>query len=247
MNKLSLICACTAIFAALTSAPAAIAGPRDGGSLRFANAARQMDHSFDRGQLHQRTTVLPGENRSRDRQQHREQRSDRREEHADQRRDRREDRQEQRWDHYWYHSTYAHPYYAPGYTVVVLPNDSTVVVVDGVRYHYHHGIYYRAHGSRFVVVNAPLGAQVAVLPVGHYGVHHGHVHYRVYAGSYYLWEPQLSSYRVVSAPIGVIVPVLPEGAEKLSVNGQRRFRVGGVLYEPLFDGVRVVFRSVAVG
>ncbi len=79
-----------------------------------------------------------------------------------------------------------------------LPRNSSRIVVDGHRYHYNRGRFYRPHDSGYIMVSAPIGAIIIRLPWWHKKVIvKGKTYYR-YGGVYYTRCPQ--GYMVVPDP-----------------------------------------------
>ena len=73
-----------------------------------------------------------------------------------------------------------------GHVVKTLPRGHAKVVVRGVTYHSHGGVFYRPQATGWVVVAPPMGAVLTALPPGarlvrvkgvRYHLHNG-VHYR---------------------------------------------------------------------
>jgi hypothetical protein len=95
---------------------------------------------------------------------------------------------------------FGHNHYYPsrGYGVRELPRDR--VVVGGGRYFYSGGIWYAPRGPGFVVVGAPFGLFVPVLPPYYNTVYFGGVPYYYANDTYYQWVPDQNQYEVVQAP-----------------------------------------------
>ncbi|APD08194.1 hypothetical protein UJ101_02696 [Flavobacteriaceae bacterium UJ101] len=87
--------------------------------------------------------------------------------------------------------------------VRTLPATAVVVKYNGVRYHYHNGLYYRYNSGRYVVVTAPKGVRVSVLPVGYNRIVIGGKPYFYFRGVYYVSVN--NGYKVVEAPDNIIV------------------------------------------
>ena len=86
-------------------------------------------------------------------------------------------------------------------TVSDLPAGHQPLVVGGLTYYFHAGVFYRAGVSGFDVVLAPPGARIAVLPHGHAPVVVGGGIYYYHFGTYYRHEPSADSYVVVESPL----------------------------------------------
>jgi hypothetical protein len=92
----------------------------------------------------------------------------------------------------------------PPVKVVKLPPAHKKITVGGVHYFHHHGVFYKKGPKGYVVVRAPIGARLNVLPEGFVTVHVGKVPYYRYYGTYYVYDPDEKVY---------VVSELPEEAE----------------------------------
>ena len=113
--------------------------------------------------------------------------------------------------------------------VRTLPSTTVVIKRGGVRYHYHAGLYYRYYGSRYVVVAAPYGVRIKVLPVGYRRIVYLGIPYFYYQGNYYVEVS--GGYKVVKVPNNIIVSELPEDAEQVEIDGKTYYEYGGILYK----------------
>ena len=96
------------------------------------------------------------------------------------------------------------PHFDPiGRRVRELPRRRRPVVVRDRRYYYHRGMYYRPRPPGYVVVRAPIGARVGVMPPGYISFLIGPRHYFYANLTYYLWEPRRREYVVVEKPEGI--------------------------------------------
>ena len=92
-----------------------------------------------------------------------------------------------------------HAYYpSRGYFVHDLPPGR--VVVGGGHYFYAGGVWYAPRGPGWVVVGAPVGVFVPILPVGYTTVYFGGVPYYYANDAYYEWVPAQNQYEVVAPP-----------------------------------------------
>ena len=66
--------------------------------------------------------------------------------------------------------------------------------------------------------------------------------YYYFDGVFYV--QQGSAFVVVNAPIGIVVPLLPSAATQVVVNGNVYYQLGGVYYQPFFQGDTTVYRIV---
>jgi len=113
---------------------------------------------------------------------------------------------------YRYHETYRYNtfYLAPiqrhfhpiNFRLKVLPQFYVSLSVLGSPYFYFDGIYYQSYLDGYIVVRAPIGAAVRVLPTGFIGFHHNGLTYYYINHSYYLWNTTSLRYVVVEKPDG---------------------------------------------
>jgi hypothetical protein len=107
-------------------------------------------------------------------------------------------------------------YYAPhGAYVGVVPGRP--VVVGGGRYFYSGGVWYAPRGPGFVVVAAPVGMFIPVLPPYYTTVWVGGLPYYYANDTYYMWDATQSGYQVVDPPNGN--PNVPPSGS-VTTNGQ---------------------------
>lgn len=92
-------------------------------------------------------------------------------------------------------------YYPPkGHVVPSLPDKHHIIRHRDITYHYHHGIWYRHSGTRFIVVLPPFGVIVPILPPFYTTIWVGAIPYYYAGGVYYGWYPEYRSYVVVEPP-----------------------------------------------
>jgi hypothetical protein len=108
---------------------------------------------------------------------------------------------------------YKHNHYYPprGHIETVLPPKHRVIIHRNVSYHYHDGVWYRPHGTRFIVVLPPVGLVVPVLPPFYTTIWFGTVPYYYAGGVYYTWQPEYRNYVVTEPP--------PEQQVRETLNG----------------------------
>jgi Family of unknown function (DUF6515) len=101
-----------------------------------------------------------------------------------------------------YDTRYSHNQYYPahGGTVSAVPGRPVVFERPGGRYYYSGGIWYAPHGPNFVVVTAPVGLFVPVLPPYYTTVWIGGFPYYYANDTYYTWNAAQSGYEVVAPP-----------------------------------------------
>ncbi len=114
--------------------------------------------------------------------------------------------------------------------IKVLPNGHKRVVVKGVPYYYHRGVFYRPGASGYVVVDAPLGFRIGSLPSGASELWVGGDTYYYHNGNYFRWNPARKAYVVVSAPQGAAVAYLPDGYARVNIDGDLYYKYNGVYY-----------------
>jgi uncharacterized protein DUF6515 len=97
---------------------------------------------------------------------------------------------------------YAHNHYYPdrGAYVRGLPGHPYAFDRPGGRYFYSGGVWYRPYGSSFVVVGAPIGLFVPVLPPFYTTMWVGGVPYYYANDTYYVWSQPQNGYEVVEPP-----------------------------------------------
>ena len=94
----------------------------------------------------------------------------------------------------------------------VLPGECTAVVVDGIRFFYGAGVFYRHSPAGYAVVAPPMGAVVPRLPPGYTVVVANGLTYYVYDGAYY--RPAPAGYVVVQQPQVVVVQPAPQATQQ---------------------------------
>jgi hypothetical protein len=97
---------------------------------------------------------------------------------------------------------YAHNRYYPdrGAYVRGVPGRPYVFDRPGGRYFYSGGVWYRPYGPSFVVVGAPIGLFVPVLPPFYTTMWVGGVPYYYANDTYYAWSQAQNGYEVVDPP-----------------------------------------------
>lgn len=93
-----------------------------------------------------------------------------------------------------------HYYPNRGAFVGAVPGRPVVFDRPGGRFYYSGGIWYRAYGPRFVVVGAPIGLFVPVLPPFYTTMWFGGVPYYYADDTYYVWSGAQNGYEVVDPP-----------------------------------------------
>jgi hypothetical protein len=103
-------------------------------------------------------------------------------------------------DHY--DARYSHNYYYPahGAYVTTLPHAPVIIARPGGNYYYAGGVWYRPYGASFIVVGAPVGVFVPVLPAYYTTLWFGGVPYYYANDTYYTWSTDQNGYQVVDPP-----------------------------------------------
>src|SRR5688500_15079038 len=93
-----------------------------------------------------------------------------------------------------------HAYFDRGYVVRAAPHDGYAIVRGRDNFWYSRGEWYRHSGARWVVVGAPIGAFVPILPPFYTTVWFGGLPYYYANETYYTWDGGQREYRVVDPP-----------------------------------------------
>jgi hypothetical protein len=110
-------------------------------------------------------------------------------------------------------------------------------------YFYFEGVYYDDEPSGYVVVDAPVDADVPDLPPGaETVVANGTVYY--YADGVFYVQQADGSYVVVAAPMGVTVSELPPDAVPVVINGTTYYQSDGTYYLPVMQNGVTVYLTV---
>jgi hypothetical protein len=150
---------------------------------------------------------------------------------------------------------YAHNqyYHDRGEVVQVIPRGAHTVRYRGGVYLYHGGEWYRRNGRAAVVIAAPIGAFVPVLPAFYSTVWWSGVPYYYADDTYYSWNAGASEYEVVEPPAGIesggttqapqadSIFVYPKNGQSAEQQGQDRFEchrsaVAATGYDPTESG-----------
>lgn len=84
--------------------------------------------------------------------------------------------------------------------VVKTHNNYDEIIVKEKHYYFRHGVFYEKGTKGYVVVTAPVGARIAVLPSGYRIIHRRRVTFYLYGGVYYQFIPREKIYVVVRKP-----------------------------------------------
>ena len=113
--------------------------------------------------------------------------------------------------HQYFDNRYNHGGYYPsrGYVARTLPGGYRPYYWHGGHYYFAGGVWYAPGPAGFVVVGAPIGLAIAVLPPVYTTVWFGGVPYYYANDTYYQWNAPQNSYVVVNAPPGADQPGTP--------------------------------------
>ncbi len=110
------------------------------------------------------------------------------------------------------------------------------IKIRGVGFRFHKGVWYKPKGNRFVVVPAPFGARVNILPVGYKKLVIRSRPYYYYFGTYYIKAKGIDEYLVVEGPVGAEVNALPEGYTIVTIADTEYYKLDETFYEPRLNG-----------
>jgi len=128
------------------------------------------------------------------------------------------------------------PHYGSAVTMKKATKKSHVIKHHTGDYYYRDGIYYRYVNNKYVIHRPHAGFRVATIPEYRLVKVHG-VSYYYYYGTFYTYMAPSREYVVVAPPVGAIVESIPEGYEKIDIDGNTYYIVGGVQYKAvIFNG-----------
>lgn len=154
----------------------------------------------------------------------------------------------------WYRPYYYHPftpyYWGPvwhpwGFFIATIAVTAVVVSVNEQNYHYDEGVFYVKETDGYIVVEAPQGANVTVIPKASEVVEVSPtVNNYYYGGTFY--EQKDGTYTVVPPPAGSVVSNLPEGAVEVKVGDQTFVKYGDTYYMPVVVDGKNMYEVVQV-
>jgi hypothetical protein len=114
---------------------------------------------------------------------------------------------------------YRHDRYYParGTRFRTLPREHREIRYLGTRYFFHGGVWYRHVGTRYIVIQPPIGLYISVLPPYYTTIWFGGIPYYYAAGVYYTWLPDRHVYVVASPPSDESISEPPGDSEQLFV------------------------------
>ncbi|MBN3520158.1 hypothetical protein JYB62_09095 [Algoriphagus lutimaris] len=154
----------------------------------------------------------------------------------------------------WFRPYYYHPYrpyyWGPvwhpwGFFVAALATTAIIVSIENQDYNYNEGVFYVETDDGYVVVEAPQGATVKVIPKESKEVEVSPtVNNYYYGGTFY--EKSDGGYTVVPPPAGAVVDALPEGGEEVKVGDQTYVKIGDTYYMPVQEDGKDMYEIVQV-
>ena len=105
-----------------------------------------------------------------------------------------------RAEHYDARFSHNHYYVNRGAFVRGVPGSPYIVARGGGRYYYSGGVWYAPRGGGFVVIGAPIGVFVPVLPPFYTTLWVGGLPYYYANDTYYVWSADQNGYQVVDPP-----------------------------------------------
>jgi hypothetical protein len=133
-----------------------------------------------------------------------------------------------------------------GMAIASVPSYYYPVYVGPTPYWYYGGVYYsEAPSGGYVVVDAPVGAQVEIPPPECHVIAVDAEPYCYSQGSFYTFTDD-GFYAVVAAPVGAVVPSLPSSAvPEKKPSGETVYVYNGVTYTQVYDGGNLSYKVVA--
>lgn len=128
------------------------------------------------------------------------------------------------------------PHYGSAVSMKKATKKSHVIKHHTGDYYYRDGIFYRYHDNKYTIHRPHAGFRVSSIPEYRLVRVNG-VSYYYYYGTFYSYVAPSREYVVVAPPVGAIVESIPEGYEKIDINGNTYYTVGGVQYKAvIFNG-----------
>lgn len=97
------------------------------------------------------------------------------------------------------------------------PRAYNPVIAGGHRYFYRDGFFYRGGRRGYMMIPAPIGARIRVLPFGFLNFSIGSIPYYYYGGVYYQYIPDQSCYVVVPKPSGAPASTSSDNEDKAAL------------------------------
>ncbi len=146
------------------------------------------------------------------------------------------------------------------YVIASLPREHDRILVRGKEYFYAHGVFYRTSPRGYIIVAAPIGARVKVLPEGYSSITVGVGPLFFHYGTYYRYNPVEKDYVIVNQAGSDTAAAAPQTLDKIEfvdgtsmegtfIGGTKsvvQFEVNGEVKEyPLEQVVSVTFAPPA--
>lgn len=112
-------------------------------------------------------------------------------------------------------------------------------------YYYRDGIFYRYHNNKYEIHRPHAGFRVNSIPEYRL-VMVNSVPFYYYYGTFYSFNAPTKEYIVVAPPVGAIVESIPEGYEKIDINGNTYYTVGGVQYKAVIYNGEIWYEVIKV-
>jgi hypothetical protein len=123
-------------------------------------------------------------------------------------------RNEMHYDTRFHHDRY---YPHSGRIINVLPEHRHRVYYHDHDYYFHAGVWYRPHGSSFIVVAPPPGIIVPILPPFYSTIWVSGIPYYYANDTYYVWRPDRNGYEVTAPPAQATQQEPPLVADQLFI------------------------------
>ncbi|WP_236136548.1 DUF6515 family protein [Mongoliitalea daihaiensis] len=147
------------------------------------------------------------------------------------------------WGPMWHPWGFHTPMLPPQAQVVNVVNETNIINETNItnitnvtniinEYHYVDGVFYQKDDEGYVVVPAPIGAEVKSIPDNFEKVAVGDNEYNLYWGGAY-FEETASGFRVVPPTAGTLVESLSEGGEEVKIGDKTFIRFGETYYLPV--------------
>jgi len=125
----------------------------------------------------------------------------------------------------WYNTWYLAPIFVQlplvGDSVNNLPRDAVTLHVDGDDYFYHEGVFYYQYRDQYVVVSAPIGAEIELLPLNVIAFSLDQNNYYFANNTYYIWSESHETFVVVDQPAGAAPAIAESTALRLWITPRR--------------------------
>lgn len=172
-----------------------------------------------------------------------------------------------------YHSEYRtkHHYYRPGYRIHKFHKHPFYFHIGSIGYYYLDGFFYRPYNDYYVVVTAPIGAVVPILPSGYVKISIGgtvyykfhNTFFRPYGVNYIVVKPPMVLFNDDTSvdynneiidknssspyPVGTIFINLPIGSTLEIIDGKKYWVFDNVYLKPIWRNNRLVYMVVDLG